>query len=55
MRRLIEAAPRRLGRSGELWITTQGAMALGAPLREKFRTVDRVWSDRRFAVWRATR
>jgi 16S rRNA (guanine1207-N2)-methyltransferase len=55
MRALIDAAPRRLGRSGELWITTQGAMPLRGHLQDKFRLVDRVWRDRRFAVWRAVR
>lgn len=55
LRALIDQAPRRLGRSGELWITTQGAMPIGEHLRERFRTVERVWRDGRFAVWRAVR
>ena len=55
IRALIDAAPRRLGRSGELWIATQGAMALRGHLQERFKVVEQVWRDRRFAVWRATR
>jgi len=55
MRALIDAAPKRLARSGELWITTQGAMSLRGHLQDKFPVVDRVWRDRRFAVWRAAR
>ena len=55
VRALIDAAPRRLGRSGELWITTQGAMPIRGHLQDRFRLVDQVWRDRRFAVWRAAR
>lgn len=55
LRELIELAPRRLGRSGELWITTQGAMPLRAALEAKFPKVQLVHRDRRFTVWRAVR
>ncbi len=55
MFQLIEQAPRRLGRSGELWITTQGAVPLRDRLQEKFAQVQLVHKDRRFTVWRAVR
>lgn len=55
LRKLIDEAPRRLGRSGELWITTQGAIPLRERLQERFPRVELVHKDRRFTVWRATR
>ena len=55
LRRLIDEAPRRLGRSGELWITTQGAVPLRDRLEQRFPKVQLVHKDRRFTVWRAVR
>ena len=55
LRTLVEAAPKRLGRSGELWITTQGAVPLRALLEEHFGAVQLVVRDKRFTVWRAIR
>jgi 16S rRNA (guanine1207-N2)-methyltransferase len=55
LRALIDQAPRRLGRSGELWITTQGAVPLRERLQERFPKVELVHKDRRFTVWRAVR
>ncbi len=55
LRQLVADAPKRLGRSGELWITTQGAVPLRALLSESFSNVQQVRRDQRFAVWRAVK
>jgi len=55
LRQLIDQASRRLGRSGELWITTQGAIPLREKLEARFPKVQLAHKDRRFTVWRAVR